>query len=291
MKTLLVHNPKAGTEPAPVAPLIADLEEAGYTITYCEHGKDNIARASAEMELIIAAGGDGTVTSVASEIPNRDIPIAILPLGGSNNIARALGIRQSTCDIITGLAKAREQRLTIGTITGPFGTRPFVEAIGLGALNDAIATVDEDPDTPEEKRENGRVAFRKALGDAAPFDCDVEIDGTHFAGPWILVEVLNIAAIGPRLPFAPRADPGDSVLDVLLVKASDRDAMTIWAEHFCGPPPARLEAGCHISLTGHDMCVRIDDRPLDLPNDRWTVELRLDDSPVTVLIPIDRQEQ
>lgn len=291
MKALLVHSPNAGTEPEPVAPLIAALEEAGYAITYCEHGKDDIAAASADMELIIAAGGDGTVTSAASELPDRDTPIAILPLGGSNNIARALSIRQSTRDIIAGLAKAREQKLTIGAITGPFGTRPFVEAVGLGALNDAIEMVDEDPETPEQKRENGRAAFRKALAEAAPFDCDVEIDGTRFVGPWLLVEILNIAAIGPRLPFAPRADPGDSVLDVLLVKASDREGMTIWAEHFSGPPPARIEAGCHILLTGQNMCVRIDDRPLDLPDEPWTLELRLDDTPVTVLIPCDRQEE
>ncbi|WP_234151711.1 diacylglycerol/lipid kinase family protein [Sphingobium sufflavum] len=287
----MVHNPNAGTEPEPIEPLIADLEEAGYAITYCEHGKDDIAAASAGMELIIAAGGDGTVTSAASEISDRSVPIAILPLGGSNNIARALGIRQSTCDIIAGLGKARERKLTIGTILGPFGMRAFVEAVGLGALNDAIEMVDEDPETPEEKRENGRVAFRDALAGAAPFDCDVDIDGTRFEGPWLLIEVLNIAAIGPRLPFAPRADPGDNVLDVLLVKASDRLAMTTWAEHFSGPPPARIEGGCRILLKGQAMRVRIDDRPLDLPGEPWTIELHLDETPVTVLVPGERKEE
>ena len=204
MKALLVHSPNAGTKPTPLTSLMSQLEEAGFAIRYCEHGRDDIRSGMIGMEMAIAAGGDGTVASVAIEMPDRSLPIAILPMGGSNNIARALGIRQSADAVIGGLGDIREKTLTVGRVTGPFGKRGFLEAVGLGALNQSIELVDEAPDTPEEKRENGRAAFREALGTATPVNCAVDIDGRRFDGPWLLVEVLNIGAIGPRLPFAPR---------------------------------------------------------------------------------------
>ncbi|MEC3948673.1 diacylglycerol/lipid kinase family protein [Sphingobium sp. HWE2-09] len=285
MKALLVHSPNAGTKPEPIRSLMGQLEEAGFAIRYCEHGRDDIRSGMNGMEMAIAAGGDGTVASVATEIPDRSIPIAILPMGGSNNVARALGIRQSIEDVIVSLDDAREKRLTVGSVTGPFGRKGFLEAVGLGALNESIELVDELPDTPEEKRENGRAAFRETLRTAAPIVCGVDIDGRRFDGPWLLVEILNIGAIGPRLPFAPRADTQDRLLDILLVGEADRDAMVGWAEHFSGPPPARLETGCVVTLHASGLCPRIDDRPIDMPDDAWTVEVRLDDEPVTILVP------
>ena len=287
VKALLVHSPNAGTEPAPIAPIIAKLKEAGFDTHYCEHGENDIARAMKGMDIAIAAGGDGTVTSVATSIPDRTVPIAILPMGGSNNIARALGIRQSLDDVILGLRDVRETQLTVGSVRGPFGQKRFLEAIGLGALNQSIELVDEAPDTPEQKRENGRVAFRETLQSAAPIDCIVDIDGRRFDGPWLLVEILNIGAIGPRLPFAPRADTQDAVLDILLVTESDRENMILWAEHFSGPPPARLETGQVVKLHAKGLCPRIDDRPVEMPEEDWTIEICLDDEPVIVLIPAD----
>ena len=285
MKALLVHSPNAGTKPEPIQSLIGQLKQAGFAICYCEHGRDDIRSAMSGMEMAIAAGGDGTVASLATEIPDRSVPIAILPMGGSNNVARALGIRQSVEAVIAGLNNAREKRLTVGSVTGPFGRKGFLEAVGLGALNQSIELVDESPNTPEEKRENGRAAFRETLRTAKPIACAVDIDGRCFEGPWLLVEILNIGAIGPRLPFAPKADTQDKLLDILLVGETDRDAMMGWAEHFSGPPPARLETGCVVTLRASGLCPRIDDRPIDMPDNAWTVEIRLDEEPVTILVP------
>lgn len=285
VRALMIYSPGAGTEPEPVEPLLQALEKEGFDTTVCRHGKDDINSASRGMDILIAAGGDGTVTSTVTENSDRSVPVAILPLGGSNNVARALGIRQSPEEIIAGLAQASQRELTIGKVTGPFGSRLFLEAVGLGALNHSIEKVDESPDTPEEKRQNGRSAFRQSLADAPVFSCRVSIDHQHFEGPWLAIEILNISAIGPRLPFAPRADTGDGFLDVLLVKDTDREAMLAWSEHFSGPPPARIEIGQTVRLEGNGLCVRIDDRPLDLPEDGWMLSVEIDGAPASILVP------
>jgi hypothetical protein len=164
-----------------------------------------------------------------------------------------------------------------------------LEAVGLGALNQSIELVDEAPDTPEEKRANGRAAFRETLQCAAVFECVVTIDGRKFHGPWLLIEILNIGAIGPRLPFAPRADTQDALLDILLVREADRQAMERWAQHFSGPPPARIETGRIVGLDAKGLCPRIDDRPVDMPDEQWTIEICLDVDPVTILVPSARK--
>lgn len=57
-------------------------------------------------DVIVAAGGDGTVSTAARAVAGRDIPVAILPLGTANNIARSLGIEGSIPHPRARLARA-----------------------------------------------------------------------------------------------------------------------------------------------------------------------------------------
>jgi diacylglycerol kinase family enzyme len=42
-------------------------------------------------DLVVAAGGDGTVATVAREVARRRVPMAMLPLGTANNVALDFG--------------------------------------------------------------------------------------------------------------------------------------------------------------------------------------------------------
>ena len=65
-------------------------------------------------------------------------PIAILPLGSANNIARSVGIEADPIEIArAGWRETEVRRLDVGTAAGPWGKRPFVEAVGVGALAEA----------------------------------------------------------------------------------------------------------------------------------------------------------
>jgi diacylglycerol kinase family enzyme len=53
----------------------------------------------------------------------------------------------------------------------------------------------------------------------------IRADGEDLSGDYIAVEVLNIRFVGPNLPLAPRAFPGDGLLDVVMVRRQDREAL------------------------------------------------------------------
>src|SRR5690606_7135637 len=87
-------------------------------------------------DLVVAAGGDGTFGRVARRLVGSDRPLAILPLGTANNVARHLGLALDPSRAIAQLASAEERRMDVGVARGSFGTRLFFEGAGLGLLDD-----------------------------------------------------------------------------------------------------------------------------------------------------------
>src|SRR5256714_9007154 len=66
------------------------------------------------IDVAIAAGGDGLVGGVISHIAESGLPLGILPLGTSNDIARALHIPQEIHEAAQAIAQGREQGVDIG---------------------------------------------------------------------------------------------------------------------------------------------------------------------------------
>ena len=96
VKTLLIHNPKAGSKLPSAAELTRDAKAAQLDPIYQDiKGRGFKAALAKKWDLVIVAGGDGTVTKVARELKNRKTPLAILPSGTANNIASSLGVSVS----------------------------------------------------------------------------------------------------------------------------------------------------------------------------------------------------
>ena len=262
MRALLVHNEDAGTDPVPRIDIEEALRRAGIETDYCAHGDDDLTAALAgDYDLVIAAGGDGTVADVVSALDKTDMPIGILPLGGSNNIANALGVDGDWRTIPASWSQDRWLRLDRCEADGPWGHKRFVEGVGSGVLTDAVDEVDDDPDTPEEKQANGRAAFRTALAKAEPFSCKIETPDWSWEGDCLMVEVLNIQYVGSRLALAAGASPDDGLLDIIRVTPDLRNTLLDWSEapdaSDCPIPPLRSSA---VRLTVHERPFRVDDR-------------------------------
>ena len=68
----------------------------------------------ARMDLVVAAGGDGTVATAAGIAVRTSAPLAILPLGTANNIATSLGVSAPAPDLIASWATARRVPFDLG---------------------------------------------------------------------------------------------------------------------------------------------------------------------------------
>jgi diacylglycerol kinase family enzyme len=283
MKALLIQHKKAGDGLASPKALTRAIEAAGWKVAYLTRRKaDAEAIAEAKADLVAVAGGDGTVAKIVKRLPDRSVPLAIIPCGTANNIARALGICGDFHAAIADWDAKRRRRLDVGAVEGPWGRRRFVEGVGFGAFAEWLRQVTEREDKDE--RPNGRQALRDALGEAAPLPLQIEVDGEPIGGELLLVEVMNVAMSGPRLPLAPDARPGGGLLHASWLPASRRAAMIRWLDKRKGDPPLEQRTGREIRVTGGGVTMRIDD------GSRWLepeseVAIRLEGEPVQILAP------
>ena len=68
--------------------------------------------------LVIAGGGDGTVSAVASRLAITDVALGVLPLGTLNHFAKDLGIPLELDAAIDVVAHGREVRVDVGEVNG-----------------------------------------------------------------------------------------------------------------------------------------------------------------------------
>lgn len=230
MRVLILHGARASRTPVSKQRLIRMFERAGHEVRYRSAHRQNWNWDLSEFDAVVAVGGDGTVAKIAIALARRpdSPPLAVIPAGQANNIARALGIPAAVARIATGLAGARSVRLAIGLIRSPWGTTRFVESAGIGPLTALLRT--EVP-TLRGALRLLRATFRTERGR----ELQLRADNRDVRGRYVLVQVMNIGAAGPRLVYAPNAKPGDRTLDLVLVRESDRNVFSRYL--------ARLAAG------------------------------------------------
>src|ERR1700729_4185407 len=92
VRATLIHNARAGDHRFPQNDeLIQAVEELGWKVTALD--RSELERAVAKPgDVVIVAGGDGTVGKVAKRFAGTKVPIAVIPTGTANNLARALGV-------------------------------------------------------------------------------------------------------------------------------------------------------------------------------------------------------
>lgn len=271
MRVTVVHNPEAGDDALDRPALQALLEAAGYRATFHSTKAKTWKRALADPgDLVVVAGGDGTVAKVARRIAGRGIPMALLPAGTANNIAASLGITGDTESLIARWAAARVTPMDLGIIDGSTGERCFIESVGLGALP---VLMDESErripknDTPADEQIRRNVELLIELIEAAaPIPCRVTADGRDLSGSYLALEVLNIRSVGPRIIFAPDADPTDGLLDIVAVRESDRPDVIDFLRRFRGGAADGFDVP---RVSARDVRIAWDSHRLHIDDSRW----------------------
>lgn len=176
-----------------------------------------LAAASLEhADLIVAAGGDGTVSDVASALRGHDIPLGILPAGSTNIVARDLGIPtniRAASALLFGRHELR--RIDVGTC----GDRVFLHMAGAGFDSTFF-----DLTNPSLKRRIGWAAYlpsavRALHRPSAHYVVRTEGAELRVTSPLVLV-ANGGSIISPRIRLAPDISKQDGLLDVLVVTAN-----------------------------------------------------------------------
>ena len=303
MRVTVIHNPTAGSEQPSRETIVGWFVAAGYEVEYASSKKKAYRRALEDPgDLVVVAGGDGTVAKVAKRLAGRDVPLAILPLGTSNNIAATLGVGGSPREIIDGLATAERRRLDVGTASAPWDTSRFVESAGVGLF---AALLEDAERTAESRGENesgdARLASRirgvqRVLDSHSSRFYRVEADGIDLSGRYLLVAAMNIRRIGSTLELAPGADAGDGSFDLVLLRDEDRQTLGAYLEQLADTAPERFPIVPRrvsvVSLGWNSSAGHLDDErwpkkaDADGNTDREQplVELAIVDPPLTVLV-------
>ena len=248
MQAHLIYNSNAGNgDRSRVEELQAALEQVGFYPVYrATENEDDLDSILTDVEgLVVAAGGDGTVRAVVTRLVGKEVPVVILPMGTANNIAKTLDIPRDPLKVIAGLESPRPFPFDVGYVEAPWGTDYFVEGAGFGFFADVLAMYDP---------EKGKSVWRgiEALGDVLlkghAYKNSLHLNGERVPGEFLLVEVLNTPAVGPRLKFAADASPGDGVLDLVCIRASDRKGFLTYLAGLVTEDLEKLETVAHYQI-------------------------------------------
>lgn len=175
-------------------------------------------------DLVVVAGGDGTVRATVARLAGRGVPLAIVPMGTANNIGGALGLVGDPAELLGGLAEPERKTYDLGWVRGPWGEDFFLEGAGWGLFAATMAVYD-----PEAGKSPFRAltSFVQAVSSFQPCPLRISLDGEELDEPVVLLlEVMNTPELGPRLRLAPEASPCDGWLDVVLIREDGRVGLT-----------------------------------------------------------------
>jgi Sphingosine kinase and enzymes related to eukaryotic diacylglycerol kinase len=301
MDVVLLHNSGAGDEDHTEKKLLRLLKRHGYKATYApvEEGLEDTALLK-RAEIVIAAGGDGTVRKAVTRLAGRKRPVAILPLGTANNIARSLGIGTNVNRVVAGWKTAQTRPIDLGIAKGPWGRTTFIEGIGFGLISRTIAILDaldehvtyEFP-AAEAKLHRDICVLAALTHEMPPVKARVRTNDERIKDDFLLLEILNISRAGPGVVLARDADPGDGWLNVVSVVAEEREKLLERFErHAGGRKGIRLHetATKRIKLVVDPCELRIDDKIAltpsdfkDLPDQRAEIDVRIEPGAVQML--------
>jgi diacylglycerol kinase (ATP) len=192
------------------------LERQGLADEICESTSLEQARdlateaVRAGHDLVVAAGGDGTVGTVATQLLRTDTALGILPLGSIMNIARSLGLPRELPAAVEVLTSGEVRKIDVGQAN----ERPFFEtgSVGMNAAMFREAQRFERGDWLSIAR-TVWVAFRYR-----PARIELRLDDRRIRTRALMVTVSNGPYTGAAMTVAPGARLDDGKFDVRIFR-------------------------------------------------------------------------
>lgn len=153
MNSYMLLNPKAGllkglTDPAEIKAKLGDLNlDPEIVIASDSRGINKFIATvkAARPEIVLVAGGDGTVGTIIKGLMDTDVTFGLIPTGSTNNIGQSLGLSDDIEDQIKVINQAKVGSMDLGRANG----QVFIESVGIGLLAEIMDRVGEQDSKKE----------------------------------------------------------------------------------------------------------------------------------------------
>jgi diacylglycerol kinase (ATP) len=242
--TIVILNPKAGsiTDVAAIVRRIRHLPDVEVRVTARKGVATRFTKAALRRgcEMIVAAGGDGTLNEVVNGIATNGskVRLGLIPLGTGNDFARTLGLPHNLDEAIAVLAAGHTRAIDLVRVKSD-KVRYFVN-VSAGGFSGLV----DEKLTPEMKRTWGPLAYLRSAAAALPelraYRTKLSFDKKK---PLTLslynVVIANGRYVGGGRQIAPKASIDDGLLDVILIKERSAAELALLA--------AKVALGKHLS--------------------------------------------
>jgi diacylglycerol kinase (ATP) len=221
-RLLIIFNPTGGgRRRRRFEEVVAELRRLGCEVTVRPTGSRGDAEqlaASADpnrYDILVVAGGDGTINEAVNGLEHARLPLAILPLGTANVLAAEIGMATDPRTVARTIALGRPCPISVATANG----RRFLLMAGVGFDAHVVRHVDLALKRWVGKSAYGIAILRQLR--AFPFrEYTVTIDGRTWQAASVLV--ANAHFYGGRFVCAPAADLRTPTLEVCMFERRGR---------------------------------------------------------------------
>ena len=220
----IIINPASGTEEPILSYLNKSFENSGskWSISVVHEKSDiknSIKQIIKQSDLIVVYGGDGTVVEVAQHLIGKDIPLAILPGGTANILAKELGIGSNTLEAIALINNPNNKIIKIDT--GLMNDIPFLIRVNFGIMAEMVSNTDRNLKNNFGQFAYGISAFQTLI-EAEPIKFKMKIDGVEIKEHGVSLTITNSGNIGIEgYEFLPDISIEDGYFDVILLDQSN----------------------------------------------------------------------
>lgn len=222
----IIYNPTSGREifKRHLGDVLQKLEEAGYETschaTVGEGDAKKAARLAVERkyDIVIAAGGDGTLNEVVNGIAEQEYrpKLGIIPTGTTNDFARALQIPRDIEAAVDVIIKNDTIPVDIGKMNNQY----FINIAGGGRLTELTYEV-----PIKLKTHLGQLAYYikgiEMLPSLQAVEATIEYDGKIFEGEIMLFLIALTNSVGGFEKLAPDSSVNDGLFTLIILQKTN----------------------------------------------------------------------
>lgn len=217
-KALFIINPIAGGKSKLGLPALIDRHlNTGlieHRVVFTERGShayDLALEVAGEYDMVVAAGGDGTVNEIGAALEGTSTALGIIPCGSGNGLSRFMGIPMDAAKAIETLNARRTEMIDGARLNGQW----FFNMAGMG-FDAHISEV-----FSHHKGRGFGAYFSASLTEIANYKAQhyqITIDGQLYEREAFMLSFANSSQYGNNAHVSPHASVQDALLDVCIIK-------------------------------------------------------------------------